>query len=279
MKPIFVLLFLSLCASSPAVAQNNNYPYSVGIKGGISIPNLSSSKDDQNVWNKDYTSRLGPYFGVQFEWQLARHFSLQAELDYVGEGGKRNGIQPMTVPAEYLQAFQQAFNTTNDYLFADLKNVSRINFLQLPILAKYHLPLTYDGRLQVYIQAGPFAGLMVASKQIVKTDDLKVYLDEDGHLQIPQQLSAAFFGTAIDTVIEAKNDLHKFNFGIQGAVGFSYSIGRSKIFIEGGGNYGFLPLQKGDEHGKDHIGAGTLIAGYAFGLGKNKTAPIPAATP
>ena len=58
--------------------------------------------------------------------------------------------------------------------------------------------------------------------------------------------------------------------GIQGGVGFQYLLGKGKIFIEGGGNYGFLYLQKGADHGKNSIGAGTVLVGYALNLNYRK---------
>jgi hypothetical protein len=46
----------------------------------------------------------------------------------------------------------------------------------------------------------------------------------------------------------------------------AYKIKKSYIFIEGGGNYGFLNIQKGTANGKNETGAGTVAVGYAFWL-------------
>jgi hypothetical protein len=48
----------------------------------------------------------------------------------------------------------------------------------------------------------------------------------------------------------------------------NYKINRSKIFIEGGGNYGFLNIQKGTENGKNNTGAATINIGYAHNIGR-----------
>jgi hypothetical protein len=40
------------------------------------------------------------------------------------------------------------------------------------------------------------------------------------------------------------------NLGIEGNLGINYFFGRSNVFIEGGGNYGFLNIQKGKQNGK-----------------------------
>ena len=242
----------------------------VGIKGGISIPSLRAG-ESQNDWNKNYESRIGPYFGAFAEFPISRYFSFQPEINYAAEGGKRRGIQPMTIPAEYLSVFQQAFGTDKDYLFATLNNVSRINYLQIPLMIKFSYPVALKGRLKVFAQAGPYIGYLVAAKQIVKSNDLRVFFDAEGTKEIPQQLVASFFGSTIDTAIGARNDLHKFNTGLQGGAGISYQTGRSRFFLEGGGNYGLLYIQKGDEHGKNNIGAATLLAGYAYNIRKKKS--------
>ena len=61
-----------------------------------------------------------------------------------------------------------------------------------------------------------------------------------------------------------KDQLNTFNFGISGNVGFAYHFGKNNIFIEGGGNYGFLNIQKGTANGKNQTGAGTVAIGYGY---------------
>jgi hypothetical protein len=36
------------------------------------------------------------------------------------------------------------------------------------------------------------------------------------------------------------------------------------VFIEGGGNYGFLTIQKDSANGKNNTGAGVVNLGYAY---------------
>ena len=68
------------------------------------------------------------------------------------------------------------------------------------------------------------------------------------------------------TNTDIKDQLHKGNFGIEGDVGLALNMKNNKLFIEGGGNYGFLNIQKGTENGKNHIGAATVRVGYAYGF-------------
>src|SRR5690606_32810823 len=178
------------------------------------------SGESENDWNKDYSSRLGPYFGGLMELELSSRFSLQAELEYAAEGGKRDNIQPMEIPEEYLDLFQKVFKTEQDYLFANLNSVSRINYIQLIIMLKYRFTIAVRVKLQVFVQAGICPGYLVQAKQIVKSGNLRVFFDAEGKTEIPSNLVHSFFGTSIDTVIDARNDLHSWNIGIQGAIGF-----------------------------------------------------------
>jgi hypothetical protein len=260
MKKIYITLSLALISGISTFAQKNGSLF-LGVKGGLSVPSLKAG-ETENDWNKDYESRQGVYFAIVAEYQLSRHFYFQPELAYASEGGRRNGIQPMSIPEKFLPAFQIFFNTDKDYLYANLNSVSKLNYLQLPLLFKFQYPIAFKGHLQVFAQAGPYIGYLLVSKQEVNADNLRVYLKSDGTNEIPQNLVQQFFGSSIDTTIEAKDELHQWNVGVQGGVGLSWVSGNYKIFIEGGGNYGFIPVQKNDDHGKNNIGAATVLVGY-----------------
>lgn len=265
-KSIYLTSLLCLSLVTGQLAYGQTHALYLGIKGGISIPNLTSGSSAQTVWDEGYSSRVGPNLGLLAEFQFSPRFSLQPELDYIGEGGKRCGIQPFTVPDEYLAAYQQAFQTDKDYVFADYNNVSRLNYLQIPVMARLNFPLNASQKLKFFVQAGPFISFLVGAKQIVTSDDLKVYLDKEGNQEIPADLVQAFFGSKLDTTIDAKDQLNKVNVGVQGSLGISLDCGPGKVFIEGGGNYGFIDIQKGDEHGKNRIGAATVALGYSVDL-------------
>jgi len=260
MRLLYVTLVLLLSSPLATLAQSNGSLF-LGVKGGLSVPNLTAG-ESENDWNKGYESRQGPYFALVAEYQLSRYFYFQPELAYAAEGGRRNGIQPMSIPEQFLPAFQTAFGTEKDYLYANLHSVSRLNYLQLPLLLKFQYPIAFHGHLQAFIQAGPYVGYLLVSKQVVSSENLRVYLKDDGSSEIPPLLVHEFFGDSIDTVIEAKDELHRWNVGVQGGVGLAWVSGKSKIFIEGGGNYGFVPVQKNNDHGKNNIGAATVLIGY-----------------
>jgi hypothetical protein len=261
MKKFLILIagFTALL-SKASFAQQSTY---LGIKGGLSIPSLSAGAT-KNDWNTDYMSRLGPHFGAFATVPITQHFSIVPEFNFSGQGGKRNSIQPMSIPEQYLTLFQNTFNTDKDYLFANLNNVSRINYLQIPVHLRYSRPIALKGNLSFHVQAGPYLGYMVSAKQIVGSESLSVYMDAAGEKQIPEALVAEFFGTSIDTIIDAKNDLYRWNFGVSGAVGLTYNFNKGQLILEGGGNYGFRYIQKGSDHGENRIGAGMVVLGYAY---------------
>ena len=69
---------------------------------------------------------------------------------------------------------------------------------------------------------------------------------------------------SLDNTENIKDQIHKNNMGIEGNIGLSYQISKSRIFIEGGGNYGLLNIQKGTANGKNNSGAATANLGYAY---------------
>lgn len=261
MRKFYLSILVFLTAGSAGFAQQKYNSFFMGFKGGLSIPSLKAG-ESENDWNKDYESRQGFYFAAVAEYQLSRHFYFQPELSYASEGGRRDGIQPISIPTIYLKDFQTVFGTNKDYLYANLKSVSRLNYFQLPLLIKYQHPIAFKGHLQAFVQAGPYLGFLLVSRQFVESKDLHVYLAADGSREIDQSLVKGFFGSSIDTVIDASSDLHRWNVGVQGGVGLSWVQDEYKLFIEAGGNYGFIPIQKSDAHGKNNIGAATILIGY-----------------
>ena len=107
------------------------------------------------------------------------------------------------------------------------------------------------------MDAGPFAGFLLSAHQVTSGSS-NIYLDEAGQQQISPSPQS------FDSTNNIKDQLNTFNFGISGNVGFAYHFGKNNIFIEGGGNYGFLNIQKGTANGKNQTGAGTVAIGYGY---------------
>lgn len=236
---------LSFCLLMLFLKCDINYAQSatsVGIKGGISIPNLKSSGD--NPISSGWSSRQGPYFGAIAEINLSEHFCLRAELNYSSQGGKKNGKQVIPV---------------DPYLYAVYDNEVKLNYLELPLLIKINLPI--NERYSFFINGGPYGGYLLSAKSV--TAGLSnIYSNED--LTQPTLPAPVSFDASTDVKDQIKN----FNFGIQGGIGFSYRMSSKAqyIFLTAGGNYGLIHIQRNEADGKNNTGAVTITIGYQFGL-------------
>ncbi|HRI22333.1 MAG TPA: porin family protein [Panacibacter sp.] len=238
---IFVTIF------NYSSAQHNIF---LGVKGGISIPNLKSSGD--NPVSNGWSSRQGPYFGIVGELILDNHWSLQSELNYSSQGGKKNGLQ--AIPGAEFAAYFPPGQTPPPYLYASYKSEAKLNYIELPILAKLNLPI--NNSFSFFINGGIYAGYLVSARNLTSGTS-NIYLDDK--LTMPLLPVALSF----DAETDIKDEIKKFNFGIQGGVGFSYSVNSTnKLQITGGGNYGLVHIQKDETNGKNNTGAATITLSY-----------------
>jgi hypothetical protein len=251
MRKFFVYLTVIVAYSLLSVNVSFAQSFWLGAKGGISIPNLSSGGSNNNPLNTGYSSRVGPNFAISGEYQVSKLFSVEAMIEYSSQGGKKKG----------LQAFPSGMEEP-PYFYADFKSEAKLNYLMLPVLAKFGFDLGDHSPLRLYVDAGPFVGLLLSAKQVTSGSSL-IYADAGGTQPISEQQQS------FDSKNDIKDELHKGNFGIEGNLGLAYTLGHNnRIFIEGGGNYGFLNIQKGEANGKNQAGAGTVRVGYAYGFGK-----------
>src|SRR3954468_5387414 len=102
--PSLIFLIGNLFTFQHSSAQSD---FALGVKGGISIPNLKGS--DNNPVSKGWSTRLGPYAGIIAELPLNNKLCLQVELNYSSQGGKKNGTLAIptgqfdtTVPISYI---------------------------------------------------------------------------------------------------------------------------------------------------------------------------------
>ncbi|MDR2936355.1 MAG: hypothetical protein LBU80_03325 [Rikenellaceae bacterium] len=54
--------------------------------------------------------------------------------------------------------------------------------------------------------------------------------------------------------------------GVVGSAGIGMKFWKGELMFLAGGRYGFVKIQKSDENGRNRIGAGSFILGYAFAL-------------
>jgi hypothetical protein len=246
---LFSVIF-SLYISRAAHAQN----ISIGVKGGLSIPNLTAGGKETPL-NSGYSSRKGADFGCYVQYDVTKFFGVSAGIEYCAEGGKKNGYQAMTVPA----AYKPMLPPNTKYLYADYKSEAKFDYLLFPILARVGWNPIPESSFRIYTAAGPFLGLLVKAEQVTSGSGL-IYLDKGRTTPItPQPVS-------FNDTTDIKSDLHIFNIGVIGFAGASYSFGSVSLFIEGGGNFGFIAIQKDSSNGKNYIGAGVISIGSAYKL-------------
>lgn len=130
----------------------------------------------------------------------------------------------------------------------------------IPILAKFGFNFK-TSPFRLYTSEGLFLGFLLNAKQVISSES-QFYIDPSGQQALPGGKHS------FNNTQQIKDQLHKINGGIEGNIGLNYNFGLSNIFIEGGGNYGFLNIQKNSQNGKNNIGAATLSIGYSYWLTK-----------
>jgi hypothetical protein len=248
------LLTLFIIFTFPSYGQS----WSAGARGGISIPNLSSGGSENNPINTGYSSRVGPDFGIFAEFSFSKLFSLQGMVQYSSQGGKKDGLQAFPTPGQLAAMFPPG--QAPPYLYANFNSEAKLNYLMIPILAKFTWQFS-NSPFYIYVDAGPFVGFLLSAKQVTSGTS-PIYLDPAGQQQLPGG------DQSFDNTQDIKSQLQNTNFGVEGNLGLRYQMGPGAIFIEGGGNYGFINIQKGSQNGKNNTGAGTVDIGYSYTFGK-----------
>jgi hypothetical protein len=249
----YLLLAGSLLLGFSAGAQS----FVLGVRGGISIPNLTAGSGNQNPLNTGYSSRLGPDAGIFAEFKFSDLFSLQPMVEYSSQGGKKDGMQAFTPPDALSSMFPPG--QAPQYVYANYNSEAKLNYLMVPILAKFGWNFS-NSPLRIYVDAGPFVGFLLSAHQVTSGQS-PLYTDPSG--QQPLSPSQSFNNNE-----NIKDQLHTTNLGLEGNIGLNYRLGLSNVFIEGGGNYGFLNIQKGTANGKNNTGAALAAIGYSYAFGK-----------
>jgi len=248
-KPLLLFAF-SFFLFNVSNAQN----FTLGVTGGISIPNLTAGGSQENPLNTGYKSRLGPDASIFGEFRVSSLFSVEMRAEYSSQGGKKSGIQAFPTPPAMAAMFPDG--QAPQYLYANFKSEAKLNYLLVPVLGKFGWDVK-NSPLRIYVDAGPFAGFLLSAHQVTSGSS-NIYADKEGMQQLSQSPQS------FDANNDIKDQLNTYNFGLSGNVGVAYKLNSSKIFIEGGGNYGFLNIQKGTANGKNNTGAGTLSLGYGY---------------
>jgi hypothetical protein len=228
-----------------------------GLRGGPSIPRLSSGG---NEVSRDYTSRLAPNFGVVAECGLTKGLALQLELNYSGQGGIRDGVQPITRTLPGLPPLPPGH-----YLYADFKNEAILNYLEVPIMLKWRHDLSEHWRC--YVEGGVFFGYLLDAEQRTRgTSQLYVDANRTPLTVGGQPLPPMPF----DADTNIKDDLQDFNWGVTAGLGLAYLFTpQHQLFLDIRGEYGLRGVQRDTEtNGDSNVGAAIFSIGYLFNFGR-----------
>lgn len=255
----------------------------IGAKVGYSVGRLTDNTN--NIYTEDYESSSGVDFGALIEYPVSDLFSLQMEVLYTQRGGERTGMQP--IPTASLEAFGslEEFNymlslqgkgpvSDSDPMYADFKNVSDLNYIEIPIMGK----LGWGDTWRFYVEAGPYIGFLVSSDQTTSGTSL-ITLDAAGKdplvvfnpnfdgnpsngplwVPVPPQ--------SFDAETNTKSDLNTYNLGFHAGAGLIRELSeKHEVFLGFRGSWGSIPIQKDKVFGESHIGGLVFSLGYAYTL-------------
>jgi hypothetical protein len=252
---LLTIIVLTFSIASFSQDEKENY---IGVKGGISIPQLSGG--DDNILSRDFKSRTAPNFGAFFDIGVTKRFSIQPEVNYAGQGGKRVGVQPITEPLPGLPPLP-----AGTYFFGEFKNVAELNYLEFPVLAKYKFGSKKKPR--VFINGGAFYGRLLSAK--TKTSGSStIFLDETG--QAPLLLPP--LGTPVPSIdftatTDILADVNRNNFGLTGGGGVEIPIGKNYIIFDARVYRGLKNIQKDSaRNGSSKTGNLVISIGFGFNL-------------
>src|SRR6202012_5276848 len=178
-KSLFYTLFTGLLLSG-FIAHTQNF--ALGFRGGLSIPNLTAGGSAENALNSGYSSRLGADAGVFAEFKFSNLFSIQPMIEYSSQGGKKDGFQAFTTPDEI--ASQYPPGQAPPYLYGTYNSTAKLNYLMIPILAKFGWGLGKTSMFRFYADAGPFLGLLISAHQVTSGES-PFYADAGGQQPLP----------------------------------------------------------------------------------------------
>jgi hypothetical protein len=247
---ILFLAFLTIFCLSQAALYSQ--PLIIGVKGGLSIPDLSGGS---TPLSEGYTSRRAPTYGAYINYELNPDWFLQAEVLFSGQGGQRNGIQP--IPSGSIPGVPSDLN-----LYANYDNETIINYLEIPLLVGYTAKIGNTG-FTGYVDAGPYLDILInAETKTSGSSDL--FIDPAGTLPLTIQ-GYPVPPQSFNAETNNSSSIKTFNVGIAGGVGIKYNIGCGQLDLNVRGEYGFIPVESDvAQDGSNHSGALYITLGYGI---------------
>ena len=257
-KALLVCLLSYGLASTVSTASAG--PLILGLRAGSSIPDLRDNGG--NELSKGWSSRVATYYGAFAELEIAPAFSVQAELSYAAQGGRKDGLQPIITD---LSALGVPPGVT---LYARFKNIAKLDYLEIPVLAKYH----FGPANRLFVGAGPYVGFLLSAKTVTSGQS-SIYMDPQGTQPLAFPPGSPYEGAPVPpqdfgATTDGKADLHTFNWGLQAGAGYARPVGPGMASLELRGGLGLANIQKDTAtNGKNVTGNLVIALGYGMRFG------------
>ena len=251
-----LVIFLGLLVAAGAAGYGE---VKLGAHGGLSIPDIRGNQTD--IFSRNFTSRQGPFFGIFMETKLDSHFSLVAELNYTSQGGKRAGLQPITMDLPPGLPIPPG-----TILYANFRNETILDYLEVPVIAR----LTFGTKLRYFVNAGPYVGILIRARAVTEGTSA-LYLDEGGTMPIIIPPDTQPLEVDLGANTNVKDSLKSANVGLTGGGGLMYPLGPGDLILEAHFQLGLTVIQKDvATSGKSRTGAVVISLGYSFPLAAKK---------
>lgn len=237
----------------------------IGFKTGVNVPGLPDP-----IVNEGYTSRLGAGMGVDLSYRFSDVIGVRAMFEYTEMDRKRNAFQGFHIPFYFRDFFTEV--SGYDVAYADIDATIKDKYLLLPVMLElgwnFNELKTFNGKveeyLRVYVAAGGFVGYFAESGQRIRALNSNVYADPNRTELIitREEVREQGFKRAKSYVT---NNYDRFTYGVTGYLGFAYHFFyRNEVFIEVGGNYGLVNLDKSELNGEIFTRSATVNFGYKW---------------
>ena len=260
MKKIIVTSFALVCSlvmtMAQSISEKGASDFTLGAFVGLNIPQLTGGGG--NPLSANWSSRQGEAYGLTFTWNTGSRFAWRADVLYSSEGGQRNGMQALAA------ASFNPLAPAGTYLYAKYNNESILNYLEVPVLAKYSFLLSRSSRF--YVDFGPYVGFLLNAKQKTSGSSI-VYADAAGTQAVSvNPTTGDAIAVSFDASTNIKDQINKVNLGLTGGIGFTQNVGFGVVVLDVRGAYGLKTIQHDPENGSNHIGNLLVSLGYSIPL-------------
>jgi hypothetical protein len=233
------------------------------------MPSLATGSKSTPL-NEDYALRLSYYGGFVLEVQSDKWLGFRTEINYSTQGGERNGMQALPL-SNQLKAFWDLLTSKgikhDNYMYSSLVSKEIFNYIEVPLLAK----ATFGSgrRFNFYLNSGPFIGVLLKATSIDEGTN-RIFLDKEGIKPVDKYLQSEGMSVmgqqSFNSTTDITAKLNRVNIGWQGSIGFEVILKSGKIFMDIGGNYGFVPVQKDETNGSNTTDNAIVTVGYIHRL-------------